>query len=67
MLARPARAQVEKIGCGGEGVGPKSRRRGRVEKEATQALGESSDDALGTPVLLRGVGASEVEDSAVGG
>lgn len=38
-----------------------------MEKEATEALGEGAYDALGPAVLLRGVGASEMENDAVSG
>ena len=37
-----------------------------MEKESAYTVVESAEDALGTTVLLGGVGAGEAEDGAVG-
>ena len=62
-----SQADVDEEGGSGESVRPKPGRHVRVKQQRAVAVIKSAKDMLGTTILLRHVGASEVADSIVGG
>jgi hypothetical protein len=63
--ARATWADVKKEGGGGESVRPEPRGNVGVEKQRTDTIVKSANNALSTAILLGRVGTSEAEDGAV--
>ena len=61
-----ARAPVEQVGGRGEIFGPPSRGHGGVEKEGSDSIVESTEDALCLPILLGSIGECEAKKRAMG-
>lgn len=61
------RAHVEKARGRGEGLCPEPWRGAGVKRQSADAVVERAEHALGAPVLLRRVRASEAQDGAVRG
>lgn len=58
-------AAIEQEGCGGQRLGPKMRRQGRVLEQSANTVIKRAQDALRFVVLLTGVGTREAKDSDV--
>jgi hypothetical protein len=63
--ARATWADVKKEGGGGESVRSEPRGNVGVEKQCTDTIVKSANNALSTAILLGHVGTSEAEDGAV--
>ena len=62
-----AQAAIEEVGGGGESLSPPWVRHGRLYKESTDAVIECTKNTFSLAILLGGVWAGEVKDSAIGG
>lgn len=60
VLARPAWTAIKEISGSREGVGSELWRDVFVEEQRVETVGESTNDALGTTILLGGVGTGEL-------
>jgi hypothetical protein len=65
VIAWTARTAIECVSGSVEGFWPERRGHGGVEQKGTNAVIESAQDTLGTPVLLRCVWTCETKDDAI--
>jgi hypothetical protein len=67
VLARFARANIEKVGGSVQSFSPKTRRKMSLEKQCTDAIIDSSKNPFSAAALLRSVRARETQTNAMGG